>query len=212
MIVIRQPSTVEEYREGINLLSSIFQRRFQTFPRELPHQFFLAFDGENNNRVVGTINLQVARDGEPFEVERFFHCSVEELCGVARKKVGEIGRLTSLNELVTPYLFCAVGKFMEYFGIETFISFNKKAVGRILRSVYRLPLSIHEVCLREDVIPPEYYSYFFDTHNPVIILTGKMHEVEEWVKDLMDAQSGTIKIEVPSSMDSLDILVQDYSS
>lgn len=212
MFTIRQPKTVAEFSEGLNLLSLNFQNRFKTYPRELPHQFFLAFDSDNGNRVAGTINLQVVRDGEIFEIERFFDCDVEGLCGVKRTQVGEIGRLTSVNDLITPYLFCAVGLFMRRFDIKTFISFNRKSIGRILKSVYRLPLTVCEFPMRKENIPAEYYSYFYDQHNSVIILKGEMSDVEEWMNDLMRAQLGMVEIEVPKEIDQLDQIIAEYNS
>ncbi len=211
MFTIRLPRSLAEFTEGVNLLSIIFQDRFQAFPRELPHQFFLAFDSENGNRVVGTINLQIVKDSEEFEVERFFSCNIQDLCGVEKSKIAEIGRLTSNNDLVTPSLFCAVGKFMQRFGIEAFVSFNKKSIGRVLKTVYSLPLTIQEIPMKKKNIPAEYRSYFFDQRNPVVVLKSQMGAVEEWVNQRMMAQFGIIEIVVPERVDELDQIINEYN-
>lgn len=211
MIVIRQPSTVEEYREGINLLSGIFQRRFQTFPRELPSQFFLAFDGSQNDKVVGTINLHFGGNSHgPLEVEKYFDIRIADYYSGSKAEVAEIGRLTSTEEMVFPYMLCAITLFARDRGIEFFFSFNKRAISRIVRASYMFPFAETVVTLKKENIPPDYFPYFMDERNPVVLLHQPVADLLPRVSELIEAQSGDINIILPDDLTKIEDVRRGY--
>lgn len=196
MIEIRFPENVEEFESGLGLLNSSFQAKFGAFPREVPHFFLLAFfDG----RVVGTINLQTQKyfTGS-LEVDMFFDLKYfdQKVYPVHSNldKVGEIGRLSSVMEVVPTYLFCAVKLLCDFLGVEFIISFNKPAIARIMESVYRFPVQSFEADIVTKNIPDEYASYFLSKNSPVVLynyvaswdkrVSQLMAEVDDVIIDL----------------------------
>lgn len=214
MFVIRQPRDLSELSAALDLLNSTFRDHFGTFPRELPHEFFVVFDTEEDNRVLGTINLQ--RDGEGnggFEVEHFFVCKVNDFYPLgSRADVGEIGRLTSKRDFITPYLFCAVTLFAQKVGVEFFVSFNRRKITRLMRASLQFGVNEYECPLRRENVPPEYEPYFYSPTDRVVVLTQPVANWERRVTELMAAANSTIKIELPVSIGNMETLLAEYQS
>ena len=197
MFVVRQPASSSEFNEGVSHLAKIFQDRFKTYPRELPDNFFLAFDTARNNEVVGTINVQLGKHYTSLEVEYFFEFDVEHVLKVPREAVAEIGRLTSSAEAVTPYLFCAATLFALRQGVSHFVSFNKRLISRCMKA-HKLPVVEEIFPMRLDNVPEEYLPYFCENpREPIVVLS---QEIKVWIPrvlELMGAGEEKVSIELP---------------
>jgi hypothetical protein len=211
MYIIRQPETLEELVGGFNLLCEIFQKHFGTFPRELPHHFFLAFDSTDGNRVVGTINLQMCRSpGEVFEIEHFLECNVTDFYMGSRADVGEVGRLTSICPFVTPYLFCAIGHFAFEFDVQFLVSFNRRLITHKMRSGYGFAVDEYHIPVREEHIPAEYRPYFCNSQDPVVALCQPTACWASRIRQLIVEGEGKVEIILPKSFDQMRELVEQF--
>lgn len=210
MFLIRQPATPQELDAGLTLLNETFEDYFGAYPRELPHEFFVAIE-QDTGRVVGTINLQHSRIRNPvFEVEHFFHCSVNDFYPLGcREDVGEIGRLTSKRYEITPYLFCAVALFAIKVGIEFFVSFNKRKITKLMRASLQFPVNEYRCLLRRENVKLEYEPYFCQEEDPVVVLTHPVANWERRVSQLLAEANGTMKIEVPDQIGQMESLILD---
>lgn len=206
MLVIRQPVTLAEMEAGVRFYQRCYLRKYGTHPQEWPEQFFLAFDEDNGHRIVGSIEIRVGEEGRAFEVERYFHCSVTEILAAPRDRIGEIGRLASAYRSVTPYLFCAMYRFARRFGVQAFVSFNKKFVSDMLRKRLGFPISSRALAAREDVIPAEYASYFLDEKNPTQMLYGPVADWREPTLYWLARRNGSVRIELPVSLNEIRAL------
>lgn len=215
MFTIRQPSTVTELSAGLGLLNSTFQSSFGAYPRELPHQLFLAFDENDGDKVVGTINLQVCRSPEEtFEVEHFFECRAEEFYLGHRTDVGEVGRLVSTRPIITPYLFCAIALLAEKFDIQFFVSFNRRLITRLMRASYQFPVDQYSRPLRHERVRPEYVPYFCSPEDPVVVLTQPVANWQRRVKHLIAEaeRDGLVEIVLPETLDQMRPLLESYGT
>jgi hypothetical protein len=193
---IRQAESFEEFKKGLDLLSSLFENQYGTYPLELPDQFFLAFDKSNGNKVVGTINLQTHNINKKLEVEKYFDLNLFDLYEGPATEVGEIGRLSSADKRITQHLLCAATLFAEKIGIKFFISFNKKFLARILTKKY-FYTKIHSFPIIKDAIPEIYNSYFFDKDRPVVILTQHVNNWSNNANKLMQQNKDFVDIVIP---------------
>lgn len=196
---IRQPRTMEEFEKGLSFLSRSFDDKYGTYPREIPGRFFLAFDKTKNDEVVATISLQTRRPGCPLEVEEYYNVDLSELYAGFKYEVGEVGRLSSVDSYVTPYLFCAVSLFARTTGVKFMICFNKMIIAKLIQRRYKLQVHEHSFPLRTEAIDRKYYPYFFDDNNPVIVLTQHFGCWNQRIMDLMKQGEGVIDIIIQDS-------------
>lgn len=197
MIHIRLPSSTEELVLAQEFLQKIYNENFKTYPKELPHYFFIAFDLNKGNKIVGTINIQLKRD-DLLETETYFDFDTKK--HFPNSKVGEIGRFTSVHSGLSTQLIATVLLFAKQFSLDYLVSFNKPYVTKIIHKVLGKEPTVHTPRLRKDAIPQQYANFFLDERYPVSVLSLRVKDFLNKLPELLQKGKGEFEIEIPKNL------------